>query len=191
MTMTALFTRLVRVTPRTVAGAALALAAVAWPRPAEAQLDPLLFLKRSVPSITTPQYRANVLIAVDTAERMQYDADGHYYDPTDYATGNMWDSALGATSGTRYRRVYENLQWSNSGSEKFTATKISTVTDASATEYANFYQKTRIGVAKAALAQVITENNSSARFGLLKMRQSNPKIISPADGPVLSSDAGQ
>jgi hypothetical protein len=191
MTMTALLAVLARVTPRTVAGAALALATLAWPQAAEAQLDPLLFLKRSVPSITTPQYRANVLIAVDTAPRMQYDADGHYYDPTDYARGNLWDVVIGATSGVRYRRVYENLAWTSGGFEKFKTTRISTVTDASATAYANFYQKTRIAVAKSALAQVITENNSSARFGLLKMRQNTPRIISPADGPVLSSDGGQ
>ena len=191
MTMTALLTRLARTNPRIAAGVVLAFTAVAWPQTAEAQLDPLLFLKRSVPSLTTPQYRANVLVAVDTASRMQHDADGHYYDPTDYARGNLWDAFIGATTGVRYRRVYQSLKWSNSGSEKFTTTKISTVTDASATAYARFYQKTRIGVAKSALAQVITENNSSSRFGLLKTRQNTPKIVSPADGPVLSSDAGQ
>jgi hypothetical protein len=186
MTMKALLARL---TPRTAAGIVLALSAVAWPQTAEAQLDPLLFLKRSVPSITTPQYRANVLVAVDTAPRMQYDADGHYYDPNDYARGNVWDTVIGATTGVRYRRVYQSLQWSNSGSEKFTTTKISTVTDASATAYANFFQKTRIAVAKNALAQVITENNSSARFGLLKMRHQG--ISTVADGPALTSDIGQ
>jgi hypothetical protein len=192
MTMNALLTRLARVAPRTVAGAALALATLAWPQAAEAQLDPLLFLKRSVPSVTTPSYRANVLVAVDTASRMQYDAEGHYYDPADYARGNLWDSVIGATTGVRYRRVYESLAWNSSGGpQKFTTTRIATVTDASATAYANFYQKTRIGVAKTALAQVIAENNASARFGLLKTRQSNPQIISPADGPVLSTNAGQ
>jgi hypothetical protein len=189
MTKTALRIRLSRVTPRAAAGALLALVAVAWPQPAEAQLDPLLFLKRSVPSITTPSYRANVLIAVDTAPRMMYDADGHYYDPTEYARGSAWDTALGATTGARYRRLYQNFQWSSSGPQKFTTTKIATVTDAAATAYASFYQKTRIGVARAALAQVITENDYSARFGLLKMRHQGASTI--VDGPALSSDGMQ
>jgi hypothetical protein len=189
MTKTALHIRLSRVTPRAAAGVLLTLVALAWPQAAEAQLDPLLFLKRSVPSITTPSYRANVLVAVDTAPRMMYDADGRYYDPTEYVRGNVWDTALGATTGTRYRRVYQNFQWTSGGSPKFTTTKISTVTDASATAYANFYQKTRIGVARTALAQVIAENNSSSRFGLLKMRHQGASTI--ADGPALSSDAAQ
>lgn len=189
MTITALRIRLPRVTLRAAAGALLALAALAWPQTAEAQLDPLLFLKRSVPSITTPSYRANVLVAVDTAPRMMYDADGHYYDPTEYARGNAWDTALGATTGVLYRRVYQSLQWTSSGSPKFTTTKIATVTDAAATAYANFYQKARIGVARTALAQVIAENNVSARFGLLKMRHQGAATI--VDGPALSSDAAQ
>ncbi len=99
-------------------GLLLMLAVVGWPQAAEAQLDPLLLLKRSLPSITTPQYRANVLVAVDVAPRMQYDADGNYYDPTEYARGNMWDTALGVTAGNttaRYRRIYQGLQWSAVG----------------------------------------------------------------------------
>jgi hypothetical protein len=189
MTTTALRIRLFRVTPRAAAGALLALVAIAWPQPAEAQLDPLLFLKRSVPSITTPSYRANVLVAVDTAPRMMYDADGHYYDPTEYARGNVWDAALGATTGARYRRLYQNLQWSSSGPQKFTTTKISTVSDASATAYANFYQKTRIGVARTALAQVITENDYSSRFGLLKMRHQGRRR--PVEGRADDDDREQ
>ena len=44
---------------------------VAAPRVAEAQLDPLLFLKRTLPTLTTNTYRAHVLIAMDTSPRMQ------------------------------------------------------------------------------------------------------------------------
>ena len=123
------------------------LAVVGWPQAAEAQLDPLLLLKRSLPSITTPQYRANVLVAVDVAPRMQYDADGNYYDPTDYVRGNLWDIALGVTSGNttaRFRRVYEGLQWSASAPQKFNATHISIVGDAVAAPYNRFYEKTRL-----------------------------------------------
>ena len=175
-------------------GLLLMLAVVGWPQAAEAQLDPLLLLKRSLPSITTPQYRANVLVAVDVAPRMQYDADGNYYDPTEYARGNTWDTALGVTAGNttaRYRRIYQGLTWSATAPQKFNATKIAIVGDAVSTPYTYFYQKTRLGVAKTALDQVIRENTTSARFGLLKMRQTNPRVVSPADGPVFVSDAGQ
>ncbi len=74
---------------------AIAAFVVASPRVAEAQLDPLLFLKRSVPSVSSNTYRAHVVIALDTSPRMQVDADGNYYDPYDYAVGNLWDSTLG------------------------------------------------------------------------------------------------
>ena len=198
MTKSPLHTAVARVLPgrprRGVFGLLLMLAVVGWPQAAEAQLDPLLLLKRSLPSITTPQYRANVLVAVDVAPRMQYDADGNYYDPTDYVRGNLWDIALGVTSGNttaRFRRVYEGLQWSASAPQKFNATRISIVGDAVVAPYNRFYEKTRLAVATSALDQVITENTTSVRFGLLKMRQANPHIVSPADGPVYNSDPGQ
>jgi hypothetical protein len=190
MTITARFPRLARFR-RAAAVAALALAAFACPRAAEAQLDPLLFLKHAVPGITPPSYRANVLIAMDTAPRMQYDADGHYYDPSEYVRGNAWDDVIGATTGVRYRRIYEHLAWSSGGPQTFMTTGIATVTDASAEAYANFYQRTRLGVARTALAQVIAENASSARFGLLKMRQDNPHVVSPAEWQVLSGNGLQ
>ena len=198
MTKTPLHTAFALVPPgaprRGAFGLLLMLAVVGWPQAAEAQLDPLLLLKRSLPSITTPQYRANVLVAVDVAPRMQYDADGNYYDPTEYVRGNMWDTALGVTAGNttaRYRRIYQGLQWSASAPQKFNATKIAIVGDAVSTPYTNFYQKTRLGVAKTALDQVIRENTTSVRFGLLKMRQTNPRVVTPADGPVFVSDPGQ
>ncbi|MBK5298140.1 MAG: hypothetical protein JJE40_13365, partial [Vicinamibacteria bacterium] len=175
-------------------GLLLTLLVVGWPQAAQAQLDPLLLLKRSIPNITTPQYRANVLVAVDVAPRMQYDADGHYYDPTEYVRGNLWDTSLGVTAGNttaRYRRIYQSLQWSASAPQKFNTTRIDIVGDAVSTPYTNFYQKTRLGVAKTALNQVISENTTSVRFGLLKMRQTNQRVVSPADGPVYNSDPGQ
>ena len=179
---------------RSAFGLLLMLLCIGWPQAAEAQLDPLLLLKRSLPNITTPQYRANVLVAVDVAPRMQYDADGNYYDPTEYVRGNLWDTSLGVTAGNtsaRYRRIYRSLAWSATAPQKFNTTSISIVGDAVSTPYTNFYQKTRLGVAKTALDQVIRENTISARFGLLKMRQTNPRVVSPADGPVYNSDPGQ
>lgn len=193
MTNFAWIPRIVRLaaTPRRALVGALALMAVAWPQTAEAQLDPLLFLKRSVPSITTPQYRANVLVAVDVASRMQYDADGNYYDPTEYArVGAWWESFIGVNSGSRYRRIYEKLAWSSAGPEHFDATRIATVTNLVAADYDRFYHRTRLGVAREALKQLIVENDTSARFGLVKMRQAAPFVVSPAED-VLVADAGQ
>jgi hypothetical protein len=59
---------------------------ILWPAPAFAQLDPLLFLK------TTQPY---AILAVDTAQRMQQDADDIYYDPRDYPDDNAYDSTIG------------------------------------------------------------------------------------------------
>ena len=82
-------------------------------------LDPLLFLKRSVPSLSSNTYRAHVVIALDTSQRMQVDADRNYYDPYDYAVGNLWDSTLGVNgAASKYRRKYVGMQQTGSGSPK-------------------------------------------------------------------------
>ena len=71
---------------------ATVMALMAWPSPAAAQLDPLLFLKGNQP---------NVIVAMDVSNRMQRDAPtdpanpritSNYYDPYIY-TG----SAISAT----------------------------------------------------------------------------------------------
>ena len=69
---------------RMMAALLMALAGIlARPSPASAQLDPLLFLKRTQP---------NVLIVVDTSIRMERDADEVYYDPNTYTkTGANWE----------------------------------------------------------------------------------------------------
>ncbi len=130
---------------------------------------------------------------MDTSLRMQFDADGNYYDPYDYTTGNVYDTTLGiSAAATRYRRMYTALQFTSSGSPKFEATTISTVGNNSATAYANFYAKTRLGVAKAALVQAVAENVKSARFGFVAMRQgSTPSISQLNDGNVQDDDAAQ
>jgi hypothetical protein len=163
-------------------------------QPAEAQLDPLLFLKRTVPTVSSNQYRAHILLAVDTSLRMQYDADGNYYDPYDYSTGNLWDSSLSLnSSATKYRRKYVGLTYLT-GSPKYQATTIQAVGNntSSLTAYTNFYASTRLGIAKAGMLQAITENVVSARFGLIAMRQVNARITSPLnDGNVNDLDTGQ
>ena len=78
---------------------------VGFPKPAQAQLDPLLIVKRTLPTLTTNAYRAHVIVAVDTSRRMQSDADGNYYDPNDYAAGNLWDSTLGVNAGATRSRM--------------------------------------------------------------------------------------
>jgi hypothetical protein len=176
---------------------ALAIAAfvAASPRVAEAQLDPLLFLKRSVPSVSSNTYRTHVVIALDTSPRMQVDADGNYYDPYDYAVGNLWDSTLGVNgAASKYRRKYVGLQQPGSGSPKYQVSTIVAVGNSTAqlAQYNAFYAKTRLGVAKAGVLQAIAENTKSTRFGLIAMRQVNPRIPSPLnDGDVQDDDAGQ
>jgi len=101
MALTSFFTRQVRIT--VAIGAGIWLCAPS----AYAQLDPLNFLKRTPP---------NVLLVVDTANRMQRDAPtdpanplatSNYYDPFLYPTyGTWWEAPLGVTGGTKYRRRY-------------------------------------------------------------------------------------
>ena len=159
------------------------------PAPAFAQLDPLLFLK------TTQPY---VILAVDTAQRMQRDADDIYYDPRDYPELDaLHESTIGLSpeeAWTYYRRKYINLRHENAAelaSQKFTATKIEAVGDRQA-GYATFYARTRLVVARKALIQGITDNLSSAYFALIRTRQQNPALpAAGADGPVKVSDLGQ
>ena len=169
-------------------------AALVRPAPAEAQLDPLLMLKRSQPTVTEASYRANVLLAVDTAPRMQFDADGNYYDPAEYTRGNFWDSVLGVTPANtawRYRRLYRNLQPNSSGPQKWDTSTIAIAGDLQGTAYSRFYARSRIGVAKEAMAQAVEENFDSVRFGLMKMRQNNPRVLRLSDEPVWNADPNQ
>jgi hypothetical protein len=175
-------------------GLIVALGIVGAPRTAHAQIDPLAIIKRNLTITTTsPSYKTHLLVAVDTSLRMQFDADGNFYDPYDYSTGNVYDTTLGiSAAASRYRRMYTALQFTSSGAPKFEATTISTVGNNSATAYANFYAKTRLGVAKAALVQAVGENVKSARFGFVGMRQgSTPSISQLNDGNVLDDDVAQ
>jgi len=168
---------------------------IAVPGTAEAQLDPLLFLKRTLPSLTSNTYRAHVVIAMDTSARMQFDADNNYYDPYDYTAGNLWDSSLGINgAASKFRRKYEAFQFTSSGSPKYHASTITAVGNQASqlAAYNAFYAKTRLGVAKAGVLQAIAENTKSTRFGLIAMRQVNPRVPSPLnDGEVQNDNLGQ
>jgi hypothetical protein len=155
-------------------------------REASAQLDPLLFLKRTQP---------NVLLVVDTANRMQKDANNDYYDANVYSkTGALYETTLGVTAGNtiaRYRRKYVNLQHLDpavSGGIKFSADDIRIVGDLDPA-YSTFGERTRMAVARRAMIAAISANQTVARFGLLTMRQANPTLGAQGnDGPVYVSN---
>src|SRR6267143_1647955 len=138
------------------------LAAVALPSPAAAQLDPLLFLKLAAP---------NVIVAVDTANRMQRNAptdpaspqtSTSYYDPYIYQASLISatiQAELGLPPGTTtYRRKYVGLNYTNNASgDKISAATVVGVPNSDAS-YASFENVTRISVARAALDQAIKQN---------------------------------
>jgi hypothetical protein len=179
---------------RVALGVLVAVGIAGAPRTAHAQVDPLAIIKRSLATTTTsPSFRTHLLVAMDTSARMQFDADGNYHDPYDYNTGNVYDSILGISgSATKYRRLYAALQYPSSGSPQFEAATITGVGNDNASAYTNFYAKTRLGVAKAALVQAVGENVKSVRFGFVGMRQgSTPSIAQLNDGNVQDDDSVQ
>jgi hypothetical protein len=158
------------------------------PREAAAQLDPLLFLKRTnSPSTGSPAGKPNVLIAVDTNNRMQRDTNGDYLDDNGYLkTGAAYEAALLNAAGQplsvfddRYRRKYVALQYLNSGGgDRFSADHIEIVRRTDAT-FNTFDDYTRISIARRGVKEAITRNMSAVRFGLLKTRQNNPRFATP------------
>ena len=158
------------------------------PPKAFAQLDPLLFVQRTQP---------NIIIAVDVANRMQRDADNIYYDPGSYSKTNAaWESVIGVTpetSGARYRRAYAGLVHTDvsMGGDKFAATSIATVGDLTP-GFSTFWARTRLSVARAGVLAALQANTRVARFGLVKMRQLNPRIVNTSnEGPVYVSSLAQ
>ena len=158
------------------------------PPRAFAQLDPLLFVQRTQP---------NVIIAVDVANRMQRDADNIYYDPWSYPKPSAdWGSLIGvsdATTISSYRRAYSGLVHTDVslGGDKFAAESIFTVGDRSA-GFSTFWARTRLGVARAGLLSAIQRNARVARFGIVKMRQTNPRLVGMSnEGPVWVSSPEQ
>jgi hypothetical protein len=195
---------------------ALVASAVA-PQYATAQLDPLLFLKPGHQPGANTNGQPNVIVMVDTANRMQRDQDNNYRDNNAYPrSGALYEATLGVSAGNttaKYRRKYINLVNTDNGggSDKFTADRITVVRDQEA-EYANvptvikdpatglfqisgFDARTKMNVAKISIAEAILRNTAVARFGLIKMRQNNPAVSQNAAAgniePVVVSDAGQ
>lgn len=156
------------------------------PAPASAQLDPLLFLKTTQP---------NVILAVDTAQRMQRDAEDTYYDPGLYTkTSDPYELVIGLEPGdatSTYRRRYyglELLNASESGGDKFKAARITTVGDRES-NYATFFERTRLAIARRGLIRGLTDNLTSARFALVRTRQGSPTLPAAGnEGPVTVDD---
>ena len=171
---------------RLAAAAAIGAAALLLAPPsAFAQLDPLLFLQKNQP---------NVIIAVDVANRMQFDADGTYYDPYSYPrTGAAWENLLGVSPGAAtYRRAFKSLvRMPPMSADAYTADVIQTLSS-NGPLYSAFWSRTRLAVAREALRITVQDNVRVARFGLIKMRQLNPRI-GPAtnDGPVFVTSPSQ
>ena len=108
---------------RVVAGALMLSAILARPEAVSAQLDPLLMIKKGTPAAPV---KPNIIFAVDTSSRMQYDADEVYYDPNDYVRIRLCGKRSIAVDAptSRYRRKYVNLAQVVGGSDKMTADQI-------------------------------------------------------------------
>lgn len=154
---------------------------------ASAQLDPLLFLQRTRPTI---------ILAVDTADRMAFDADGTYYDPYTYTvTGADWEGVIGVgwwNTTARYRRLFPQLEFlPTGGTDRYAAARISIVGDKDGA-FSQFWARTRLGIARTTLTSAVSRNLAVARFGLVRTRQSNPRVGSEKNGgPVFVSDPSQ
>ncbi len=165
------------------------MAAVVLPQEAQAQLDPLLYLKPKVGAVAAGD-RPTVLIAVDTAIRMQRDTKGDYRDPNVYKYADpptVWESALGISSVNtlqKYRRKYVGLTEPTNSPREFKTDHIEVVTDGQGAEYNQFDEYTRMAIARRGLIEAVNANKGVARFGLIRTRQNAPTypaVASPSD----------
>jgi hypothetical protein len=160
-----------------------------------AQLDPLVNLKDPIWNWSS-EGRINVIIAFDSSERMQRDANGDYYDPVTYShtDSNAAVEGLfgvpGLVNGNSYRRkiVGEVTQ-----ALPNSATGISAVayTGTDSVAYSGFYDRTRMTVAINGIVQGILENwdEKVARFSIVDMRHANRNASFQATPPVGTSAA--
>ena len=158
--------------------------ALAWSTTASAQLDPLLFVKRVPPT---------VIVVVDNSLRMLEDGTGYWRDPTTWRVSDdlLAASALGVDTlaNTTYRRKYQNFDWDGvtDDSKRYIASTIVAVPNTSP-EYATFWGETRLEIAKSGIAAAVGQNDRLVRWGLIKLRQDNPKWRNSCDKPVTVSD---
>ena len=160
------------------------MAALVLPQEAQAQLDPLLYLKPKVGAVAAGD-RPTVLLAVDTAIRMQRDTNGDYRDTNQYKYADpplVWETALGlssANTSSRYRRKYVGLTEPTNSPREFTTDHIEIVTDTQP-EYSRFDEYTRMAIARRGLIEAVNLNKGVARFGLIRTRQNAPTYGTPA-----------
>jgi hypothetical protein len=170
---------------RTLLGVGL-MAALMLPQEANAQLDPLLYLKPKPGGVGSGD-RPTVLIAVDTAIRMQRDTNGDYRDPNQYKYADpllVWEAALGinpANTSSRYRRKYVGLTEPSNSPHEFTTDHIEIVGDTppSNEPWTNFDEYTRLSIARRGLIEVVRRNTGVVRFGLIRTRQNSPMYETP------------
>ncbi|MBI2833129.1 MAG: hypothetical protein HYX76_01720, partial [Acidobacteria bacterium] len=171
------------------------------------QVDPL----RVVKTFNDPDVKVgpNIILAMDTSMRMQYDFDGVYYDQ------RAWDkeakfiasqepnptaiaATLGVSSAARYyRRMYKNLYRkelnTNPVTSEYYADRIDVVDDQSP-DFLSFHDVTRLGMARDGLYQAITENLYITNWGLQDMRHGQNDKLPDQPGneqPVFLSDQSQ
>lgn len=170
------------------------------------QTDPL----RMVKNFCDPNVKVgpNIVIAMDTSMRMQYDADGYYYDEMFWDAAAAYDSkkepspravatSLGVAPTARYyRRKYKNLvRTQNPGGEtvRLDAESISVVDDKNA-DFLTFYDTSRLGMARDGLLQAVEENMYVVNFGLVRTRHGVKPVIPEKAGnesPVYLSSPAQ
>jgi len=172
---------------RAAKGILAAIAVLGWTVTASAQLDPLTILRRVPPT---------VIVVFDTSLEMLTDGADNFYDPGFYSTSadpfvmNAFISTSFGAAKT-YRRVYRSFHYSTT--TKYTAASISAVpatwdpanalTSNAVADTTTFFANTRWQIARNGLAQAITESNtSSARWGLVRLRQVTPKWRSTPGG---------
>jgi hypothetical protein len=164
----------------------VALLTLSWPSTVSAQLDPLLFVKRVPPT---------VIIVVDTSLRMLIDGAGYYLDTNTYSVADdpVVAAALGVPlTATSYRRKYQNFDWDGAADDgkDYIASNIVAVPNTS-TDYATFWNSTRLQIAKQGIATAVSENAQAVRWGLIKLRQDSPawRTSPSCDKPVTVSSA--
>jgi hypothetical protein len=128
----------------------------------------------------------NVIFAIDTSTRMQFDADGNYYDVGTWPRAD--DPTVAASLGVdaaavNYRRRYDAMVDRPSVADPLDfavdADQI-TVVDDQDTDYGDFFKPTRLGIAREGLAQVVDENHRIVRFGMVRSRYGAGAVLGGA-----------
>lgn len=165
--------------------ATVALGMLCAPRETAAQLDPLLFVKKTKP---------NVILAIDVSARMRLDGYDTYFDPSEYPVLNQpHEPSIGVTSAmTSYRRRYRSVVNTSLAPNNLTFTSTSIgVYGNNYFKYPSHDAASRLSLVRAAVTQVINENSSVARFGLVKTRQANPTLPVAFNAKITNAEVTQ